>query len=61
MSYKKYVDDSMGEGTIVRFDETLENYLKVSVGHDTYNLTKYDEIESKDTTDNRVLICKYSQ
>ena len=47
---KKYVDDSIGEGTIVRFNQTLENYLKVSVGNDTYNLTKYDKIQIRDTT-----------
>ena len=40
VSNKKYVDDSIGEGTIVRFTETFENYLKFSVGLDTYNLTK---------------------
>ena len=35
LSRKKYVDDSIGEGTIVRFNQTLQNYLKVSVGNDT--------------------------
>ena len=40
LSNKKYVDDSIGEGTILRFNQTLENYLKVSVANDTYNLTK---------------------
>ena len=35
VSNKKYVDDSMGEGTIVRFNQTLQNYLKVSVGNGT--------------------------
>ena len=47
---KKYVDDSMGEGNVLRFNQTLENYLKVNVGNDTYNLTKYDKIQSKATT-----------
>ena len=28
---KKYIDDSILEGKIIRFKETLENYLKVSV------------------------------
>ena len=41
LSNKKYVDNSIGEGTILRFNQTLEKYLKVSVGHDTYILTKY--------------------
>ena len=47
---KKHVDDSIREGTIVRFNQTLENYLKVSVGNDTYNLTKYNKIQLTDTT-----------
>ena len=47
---KKYVDDSIREGTIVRFNQTFENYLKASVGNDTYNLTKYDKIQLTDTT-----------
>ena len=45
---EKYVDDSVGEGNILRFNETLQNYLKVSVGNDTYNLTKYDKIQITD-------------
>ena len=48
---KKYVDDSIREGTILRFSQTLENYLKVSVGNDTYNLTKYNKIQILDTTE----------
>ena len=28
----------------------LQNYLKVSVGNDIYNLTKFDEIQITDTT-----------
>ena len=47
---KKDNDNSIGEGTIVRFNQTLENYSKVSVGNDTHNLTKYDKIQIKDTT-----------
>ena len=50
MTSKKYVDDSIGEGTIVRFNQTLTNYLKVSVGNNTYNLTKYDKTQLTDTT-----------
>ena len=38
LSNKKYIDDSIGEGTIVRFNQTLENYLKVFFRHDTYNV-----------------------
>ena len=51
LSNKKYVDDSIGEGTILRFSQTLENYLKVSVGNDTYNLTKYNKIQILDTNE----------
>ena len=37
--------------TILRFNQTLQSYLKVSVGNDTYNLTKYDKIQITDTTE----------
>ena len=30
--------------------QTLVNYLKVSVGNHTYNLTKYDELQNTDIT-----------
>ena len=50
VSNKKYVDDSIGEGKWLRFNQTPENYLKVSVGNDTYNLTKYDKLLITDTT-----------
>ena len=42
VSNKKYIDDSIGEGTMLWFTQTLQNYLKLSAGNDTYNLTKYD-------------------
>ena len=44
------VDDSIGEGTIVSFNQTLQNYLKASVGNDVFNITKYDRIQIPDTT-----------
>ena len=47
---KKYLDDELDKNTIVRFNQTLENYLKVSVGIDIYNLTKYNKIQLTDTT-----------
>ena len=31
----------------------LENFHKVSVGNDVYNLTKYDKIQITDTTINK--------
>ena len=49
-SQKKYVDDSIEDGTFLGFNQTLENYLKVSVGNDTYNNTKDDKIQLVDTT-----------
>ena len=50
ISNKKYIDDELDENTIVRFNQTLQNYLKVSVGNGTYNLTKYDKIQLTVTT-----------
>ena len=46
---KKYVDDSIGNGNVLRFNQTLQNYLKLSVGNDTCNLTKYDKIQITNT------------
>ena len=64
---KSYVDSLHGENersrrdlgldfydessTLVRFNQTLQNYLKVSVGNDTYNLTKYNKISITDITE----------
>ena len=48
---KNYTDDQLDKNTIVRFSQTLQNYLKVSVGIDTYNLTKYDKIQLPDITE----------
>ena len=47
---KKFVDDSVGDGSVLRFNQTLENKLKISVGNDTYNLTKDDKNQIIDTT-----------
>ena len=46
----KYIDDELDKNTIVRFSQTLQNSLKLSVGNDTYNLTKYDKIQITDIT-----------
>ena len=53
LANKKYIDDDLDKNTTVRFNQTLENYLKVSVGNNTYNLTKYDKIQITDTTEMR--------
>ena len=44
LSTKKYSDDQLDKNAIVRFIQILENYLKVSLGSDTYNFTKYNKI-----------------
>ena len=54
VSNKKYVDDQLDKNTIVRFNQTLDNYLQVSVGNTSYKLTKYDKIQITDTTVIRV-------
>ena len=51
LANKKYIDDELDKNTVIRFNQTLENYLKVSVGNDTYNLTKYNKIQILDTTE----------
>ena len=50
---KKYIDDEVDKNTILKFIQTLQNYLKVSVGNDTYNLTKYDKTQLTDVTEIR--------
>ena len=47
---KKYIDDELDKNTIVRFNQTLTNYLKVSVGNDIYHLTKYNKYYLTDIT-----------
>ena len=48
VSNKKYIDDELNKKTILRFNQTLQNYLKVSVGNDIYKLTKYNKIQLTD-------------
>ena len=50
LANEKYIDDEVNKITSLRFIQTLENYLKASVGNDIYNLTKYDKIQITDTT-----------
>ena len=47
---KKYVDDELDKNTIIRFNQTLENSLKISVGNDIYNLQIYNKILLTDIT-----------
>ena len=51
LANKKYIDDELDKNTILRFSQTLSSYLKVFVGNDSYNLTKYDKIQIIDTTE----------
>ena len=51
MASKKYIDDELDKNTVLRIIQTLQNYLKVSVGVTIYNLTKYDKIQITDTTE----------
>ena len=48
---KKNIDDQLNKNTIVRFNQTLKNYLKVTAGDDTYDLTKYNKIQITDITE----------
>ena len=50
LANKNYIDDSIAEGTLLRFNQTLTNYLKVSLGNDTYNLIKNDKVQLTDIT-----------
>ena len=55
VSNEKYIDDQSDKNTIVRFNQTLQNYLKVSVGNNSYNLAKYNKINITDVTEMRRL------
>ena len=39
-SNKKNIDNELDKNTVLRFNQTLQNHLKVTVGNDTYNLSK---------------------
>ena len=50
LANKKYIDDDLDKNTVLRFNQTLENYLKVSDGKDIHNLTVFDKKQITDTT-----------
>ena len=50
---KKHIDDELDKNAILRFNQTLQKYLKVTVGSNTFNLTKYNKIQTTDTTINK--------
>ena len=47
---KKYVDDSLSSKNILGFNQTVEHFLKRSVGDDVFNLTKNDKTQITDIT-----------
>ena len=47
---KKNVDESLDSGNSLKICHTLQNYLKVSIGNDVYNLNIYDKNQIRDTT-----------
>ena len=49
----KYIHDELDKNTVLRLNQTLQNYLKVSVGSHVYILTKSDGIQITDTTVNK--------
>ena len=51
---------SQDKKTSLRFNQTLQNYLKVSVGNDIYNLTKNDKIQLIVVTEIRSPNVRYS-
>ena len=50
------LDDESNKNTVLRFNQTLQNYLKVSFGKDTYNPTSCGEIQIIDVTEVRYSI-----
>ena len=45
LSNKIYVDDSIGEGSFLSFNQSLQNYLKIGIGNTDYNLTDFDRFQ----------------
>ena len=50
LAIRNYTDDELDKNTVLRFNQTLQNYLKVSVGDDSYKPNKYDKMKTTDTT-----------
>ena len=51
LTSKLYVDNQLNNKTTVTFNQSFQNYLKVSIGSDTYKLTKYNKLKIIDITD----------
>ena len=54
-SQKKLIDGEVNTDTLLRFSHTLDDYLKISVGNDVLNFTKYDKKQNIVT-----LVIKYA-
>ena len=50
VSNQNHIDNELNKNTFSRFSHSLQNYLKISVGNDVYNLTKNHRIQFTDTT-----------
>ena len=50
LSTRKKIDDQLDQNTIVRFNQTLQNFLTVSVRNVTNSLTKCNKIQLTDIT-----------
>ena len=50
LSTKKHIDEELYKHTFLRFDQTLEIFVKVSFGNFVYNLTKHDRTQMTDIT-----------
>ena len=50
LTTKKYVVDSMGKITVLKFNQTLEHYIEIYVGNFDYNLTEKLNVQYIDTT-----------
>ena len=44
LSINKYFDDELDENTFLRFNQTLQSYLKVSVGNNVYHQERNNKI-----------------
>ena len=50
LSTKNYVDDSMGKGSIFRYNQSIQKRFKVQIGNTEYNLTIPDRFYRTHTT-----------
>ena len=54
LSRKNYIDNELDKNATLRFNQTLQIYLKVSLGNDTYNFTKNNKILLTDVLEIKV-------